>query len=135
MSDLERSYDITLQHLGDTLSLKDAETGGHSKRTTAFTIVIGRAMGISREQIAVIARAAFLHDIGKMAIPDRTCSNRESLTMTSGRSCANIAIMATRCLRKSHFSPKLARLFTRPTNTMTAPNTLGACEARRYRWV
>jgi putative nucleotidyltransferase with HDIG domain len=71
MSDLERSYDITLQHLGDSLDLKDAETGGHSKRVTAFTIVISRAMGISREQIAVIARAAFLHDIGKMAIPDR----------------------------------------------------------------
>jgi HD-GYP domain-containing protein (c-di-GMP phosphodiesterase class II) len=71
MSDLERSYDITLQHLGDTLDLKDAETGGHSKRVTAFTIVIGRAMGIFREQIAVIARVAFLHDIGKMAIPDR----------------------------------------------------------------
>jgi putative nucleotidyltransferase with HDIG domain len=71
MSDLERSYDITLQHLGDSLDIKDAETGSHSRRVTAFSIVIARAMGIPREQIAVIARAAFLHDIGKMAIPDR----------------------------------------------------------------
>jgi putative nucleotidyltransferase with HDIG domain len=50
--------------------LKDAETEGHSKRVTAFTIAIARAMGLAREQIAVIARGAFLHDIGKMAIPD-----------------------------------------------------------------
>ncbi len=70
MSDLERSYDITLQALGDALDLKDAETEGHSRRVTAFTIAIARAMGVPREQILVIARGAFLHDFGKMAIPD-----------------------------------------------------------------
>jgi putative nucleotidyltransferase with HDIG domain len=70
MSNLERSYDITLEALGDALDLKDAETEGHSKRVTAFTIAIARAMGLPRDQIAVIARGAFLHDIGKMAIPD-----------------------------------------------------------------
>jgi putative nucleotidyltransferase with HDIG domain len=71
MSDVERSYDITLKHLGDSLDLKDAGTGSHSRRVTAFSIVIARATGIPREQINVIARAAFLHDIGKMAISDR----------------------------------------------------------------
>jgi len=70
MTDLERSYDITLEALGDALDLKDAETEGHSKRVTAFTIAIARAMGLSGERIRVIARGAFLHDIGKMAIPD-----------------------------------------------------------------
>ena len=70
MADLERSYDITLEALGDALDLKDAETEGHSKRVTAFTIAIARAMGLSGEKIRVIARGAFLHDIGKMAIPD-----------------------------------------------------------------
>src|ERR1700689_844905 len=40
MFDLERSYDITLEALGDALDLKDAETEGHSKRVTAFTIAI-----------------------------------------------------------------------------------------------
>ena len=67
---LERSYDITLEALGDALDLKDAETEGHSKRVTAFTIAIARAIGLSSDQIRVIARGAFLHDIGKMAIPD-----------------------------------------------------------------
>jgi putative nucleotidyltransferase with HDIG domain len=67
---LERSYDITLEALGDALDLKDAETEGHSKRVTAFTIAIARAVGLSADQIRVIARGAFLHDIGKMAIPD-----------------------------------------------------------------
>jgi putative nucleotidyltransferase with HDIG domain len=70
MGDLERSYDITLEALGDALDLKDAETEGHSKRVTAFTIAMARAMGMSGEKIRIIARGAFLHDIGKMAIPD-----------------------------------------------------------------
>jgi putative nucleotidyltransferase with HDIG domain len=68
--DLERSYDITLEALGDALDLKDAETKGHSKRVTAFTIAIARAMELPHDHIRVIARGAFLHDVGKMAIPD-----------------------------------------------------------------
>jgi putative nucleotidyltransferase with HDIG domain len=71
MASLERSYDITLETLGDALDLKDRETEGHSKRVTAFTIAIARAMGLPREQINTIARGAFLHDIGKIAIPDK----------------------------------------------------------------
>jgi putative nucleotidyltransferase with HDIG domain len=71
VSTLEKSYDITLEALGNALDLKDAETEGHSKRVTAYTIAIARAMGLGSDQIRVIARGAFLHDIGKMAIPDK----------------------------------------------------------------
>src|SRR5207302_347144 len=80
MNDLERSYDITLEALGDALDLKDAETEGHSKRVTAFTIAIARAMGLSSDRIGVIARGAFLHDIGKMAIPDAILRKPGALT-------------------------------------------------------
>ncbi|MGA9965557.1 MAG: HD-GYP domain-containing protein, partial [Terriglobales bacterium] len=69
-ADLERSYSMTLEALGGALDLKDAETEGHSRRVTVYTIAIARAMGLPKEQIDVIARGAFLHDIGKMAIPD-----------------------------------------------------------------
>ena len=70
LSDLERSYDITLAALGDALDLKDKETEGHSRRVTAYTIAIARKMGLPKEEIKVIARGSFLHDIGKIAIPD-----------------------------------------------------------------
>src|SRR3984957_7075295 len=78
--DLERSYDITLEALGDALDKKDAETEGHSKRVTAFTIAIARHMGLSKDKIAVIARGAFLHDIGKMAVPDAILRKPGKLT-------------------------------------------------------
>lgn len=80
IQNLERSYDITLEALGDALDLKDAETEGHSKRVTAFTIAIAKNMGLPREQIAVIARGAFLHDFGKMAIPDAILRKPGKLT-------------------------------------------------------
>src|ERR1700682_3957702 len=80
MSSLERSYDITLEALGDALDLKDAETEGHSRRVTAFTIAIAKAMGLPHEQIPIIARGAFLHDIGKMAIPDAILRKPGKLT-------------------------------------------------------
>jgi putative nucleotidyltransferase with HDIG domain len=91
MSDLERSYDITLEALGDALDLKDAETEGHSKRVTAFTIAMARHMGLPADQIRVIARGAFLHDIGKMAIPDSILRKPGKLTE------AEVAVMKEHC--------------------------------------
>ena len=70
VNELERSYDITLEALGDALDLKDSETEGHSRRVTAYSIALARVMNLPQTEIKIIARGAFLHDIGKMAIPD-----------------------------------------------------------------
>ena len=78
--DLIASYDITLQALGDALELKDLETEGHSQRVTAYTMAIARAMGLPPDQVATIARGAYLHDIGKMAIPDKILNKPAKLT-------------------------------------------------------
>ena len=66
--------------LGDALDLKDKETEGHSRRVTAYTIAIARKMGLPKEEINVIARGAFLHDIGKIAIPDAILLKPSKLT-------------------------------------------------------
>ncbi|HKW19091.1 MAG TPA: HD domain-containing phosphohydrolase [Terriglobales bacterium] len=92
-SSLEKSYDITLEALGNALDLKDAETEGHSKRVTAYTIAIARAMGLNSDQIRVIARGAFLHDIGKMAIPDAILRKPGALNEEE------VAIMREHCYR------------------------------------
>lgn len=92
MAELERSYDITLEALGNALDLKDAETEGHSKRVTAFTMAIAHALGLPDERRKVIGRGAFLHDIGKMAIPDAILRKPGRLT------AAEQAIMREHCL-------------------------------------
>jgi len=93
MGSLERSYDMTLEALGDALDLKDAETEGHSRRVTAFTIAIAKAMGLPAEQIPMIARGAFLHDIGKLAIPDAILRKPGKLTPDE------MAIMQEHCYK------------------------------------
>jgi putative nucleotidyltransferase with HDIG domain len=70
LQDLEQSYDYTLEALGGALDAKDAETEGHCQRVTAFTIKIARSMGVDPGALRQIARGAFLHDIGKMGVPD-----------------------------------------------------------------
>jgi putative nucleotidyltransferase with HDIG domain len=93
LSNLEKSYDITLEALGDALDAKDAETAGHTRRVTAFTIAIARKMGLPKEDMKVIARGAFLHDIGKMAIPDAILLKPGKLTNEE------MAIMREHCYR------------------------------------
>ncbi|HEY2857819.1 MAG TPA: HD domain-containing phosphohydrolase [Terracidiphilus sp.] len=101
MEDLEHSYDITLEALGDALDLKDSETEGHSKRVTAYTIALARAMGISSAEIKVIARGAFLHDIGKMAIPDEILRKPGALTLEEQD------VMREHCTRGYHILRKI----------------------------
>jgi response regulator RpfG family c-di-GMP phosphodiesterase len=81
LTNLERSYDITLEALGDALDLKDAETEGHSRRVTAYTIAIARKMGLPKEEI------------GKMAIPDDILRKPGKLTEDE------MAIMKEHCFR------------------------------------
>jgi putative nucleotidyltransferase with HDIG domain len=80
LDQLEESYDDTLEALGGALDLKDAETEGHCRRVTAFTIAIAREMKVDPILLPQIARAAFLHDIGKMAIPDQILRKPGPLT-------------------------------------------------------
>ncbi len=70
LEQLERSYDDTLEALGGALDLRDAETEGHCKRVTAFSMAICKTLQVEPDSLPEIARGAFLHDIGKMAIPD-----------------------------------------------------------------
>ena len=80
LADLDRSYDITLQALGDALDLKDATTENHSRRVTAYTIAIAKKMNVPMDDIRVIARGAFLHDIGKLAMPENILFKPGKLT-------------------------------------------------------
>jgi putative nucleotidyltransferase with HDIG domain len=110
MVDLERSYDITLEALGDALDLKDAETEGHSKRVTAFTMAIARAMELPSERVRVIARGAFLHDVGKMAIPDAILRKPGRLTPEEQMLMREHAQLGYQMLRKIPFLHEAANI-------------------------
>jgi len=110
LQDLEQSYDYTLEALGGALDAKDAETEGHSKRVTAFTIAIARQLGLSPEQIRVIARGAFLHDIGKMAIPDAILLKPSKLQVDEQKVMREHCARGYQMLRKIPFLQEAAEI-------------------------
>ena len=78
--------------LGDAL-VEGSEKDTHSPKVAAFTIVIARAMELPSEKIRVIARGAYLHDIGLIAIPDAILQKPGALTPEETR------IMREHCFR------------------------------------
>ena len=122
MTDLERSYDITLQALGDALDLKDRETEGHSKRVTAFTMAHRARHGICPASRSMSSHAApSCTTSARWRSPIVSFSSPESWTMRKRRSCGSIATTATRCSEEFRSWPKFARLFTLTRSTSTVP--------------
>jgi cyclic di-GMP phosphodiesterase len=70
LQQVERSYEDTLQALGAAIDLRDHETAGHSQRVCRYALEIARAKGLPDAELKNLVRGAFLHDIGKLGIPD-----------------------------------------------------------------
>ncbi|MHC1682711.1 MAG: HD domain-containing phosphohydrolase [Clostridiaceae bacterium] len=78
--DLTLAYDATIEGWSRALDLRDEDTEGHTKRVTEMTMRLCDALGVSEMDKVHIRRGALLHDIGKMAIPDRILLKPGSLT-------------------------------------------------------
>jgi response regulator RpfG family c-di-GMP phosphodiesterase len=69
-ADLRQAYETTLEGWSRALDLRDNDTQGHTARVATLTVLLGRQMGMSPEEVVHLRRGALLHDIGKMGIPD-----------------------------------------------------------------
>ena len=72
---LAHSFDSMLE----TLSFRDSDHERRSKLVTAFSIAIARAMGLSTDQIRVVARGVLLRDVGEREVPEGTDLRSEPL--------------------------------------------------------
>jgi putative nucleotidyltransferase with HDIG domain len=68
---LTQAYDGTIEMLGSALALHDQLAAEHSQRVSVYAISIAKTVPVPPPYLSVLARAAFLHDIGKMAIPSQ----------------------------------------------------------------
>jgi hypothetical protein len=110
MRNLERSYDISLEIMGEGLDVRTGNKNGHSKRVTAFTIVIARAMDILGDQITTIARGAFLHEIGKTTIPESILQKREPLTEEEEAQMRQYCLNGYRMVKRAPFLNEAAEI-------------------------
>lgn|GEM_PF-2556733 len=69
-SELRALYGATLSVLGGALELRDTATGGHTERVVGLALALGEALGLSQGELLGLRWGAYLHDIGKIGIPD-----------------------------------------------------------------
>jgi|GEM_PF-2342365 len=67
---VRRTLEGGLLGLGIALEARDLETTGHTQRVVQHSMTLGRALGLPAEQLESLRQGAYLHDIGKLAIPD-----------------------------------------------------------------
>jgi putative two-component system response regulator len=69
--DLERSRLEVLERLALAAEYRDDDTYRHTERVGRTTALLARRLGLPADEAALLRRAAPLHDIGKVAVPDR----------------------------------------------------------------
>jgi putative two-component system response regulator len=77
--DLESAEAVMLT-LGETIEARDAYTEGHCQRLAAYAVTLGRALGLDRNELAALEYGGFLHDLGKIGVPDSVLLKPATLT-------------------------------------------------------
>lgn len=76
-----------LMALGSTIAERDTGSAEHNYKVTLYSAMLGEEIGREQKQIQSLVKGSFLHDIGKIGIPDRILlktsklSSFESITM------------------------------------------------------
>jgi putative nucleotidyltransferase with HDIG domain len=77
---MQRGICQSLLGLANALEAKDAYTRGHSERVGATSAALARALGLGPAEVDTVAQAGFLHDIGKIGVPEAVLGKPGALT-------------------------------------------------------
>lgn len=77
---LRKAYLDTVFRLTRAAEYKDEFTGQHLKRISAYSLMLGEHMGLSKQDREDIIYASPMHDIGKIGIPDHILQKNSGLT-------------------------------------------------------
>jgi len=71
LTSLKQARDSMLRAFGVALERRDYETQGHTERVTRLSVELASSLGFRGPELEAIRWGAYLHDIGKLSIPDR----------------------------------------------------------------
>ncbi len=77
---LEKAYLESIETLRMTVEAKDVYTRGHSERVAEYSVLIGKKLGLSDEELKILRIGGLFHDIGKIGIPDSILLKESKLT-------------------------------------------------------
>ncbi len=66
---LERAESV-IATLGSTIEARDPYTAGHCERLARYAMALGRELGVEPRLLKALELGGFLHDLGKIAVPD-----------------------------------------------------------------
>ncbi len=92
----------SVRSLVEALDARDPYTRSHSRNVTHFATGIARKMNLPSEQLSLIRRAAIVHDIGKIGIPDSILRKPGSLSETERSRMEDHVIIGVRILEQLH---------------------------------
>ncbi len=78
--ELENAYLESIQTLRYTVDAKDTYTRGHSDRVSEYSVLIGKHLGLSEEELKTLRIGGLFHDIGKIGVPDSILLKETKLT-------------------------------------------------------
>ncbi len=77
--ELKEAFYETAEALAETIEKRDPYTGGHTKRVMNYSVVIGKALGLSKKELEDLKLAAILHDVGKIGVKDNILLKEDKL--------------------------------------------------------
>ena len=77
---LEKAYLESIQTLRYTVEAKDTYTRGHSDRVSEYSVLIGKHLGLSDDDLKTLRIGGLFHDIGKIGVPDSILLKTSRLT-------------------------------------------------------
>lgn len=78
--ELENAYLESIETLRYTVEAKDTYTRGHSDRVSEFSVLIGKKVNLSEEELRLLKIGGLFHDIGKIGVPDSILLKESKLT-------------------------------------------------------
>ena len=69
LDQLERAETV-ITTLGATIEARDPYTGGHCERLSRYAVALGQALGVDEPTLRALRLGGFLHDLGKITVPD-----------------------------------------------------------------
>lgn len=103
--DLRDANDLTLRSLGAALERRDDDTGGHTNRVVSTSARLARRLGWDEDQVKALRWGAYLHDLGKLAIPDGILHKRGPLDDDERRVIMTHTTIGYDMLQDLHFLP------------------------------
>jgi len=79
------SAEAIILGLGATIEARDPCTRGHCQRLASYATQLGQSLGLNDEDLAALGRGGFLHDIGKIGVPDAVLLKEGRLSADESR--------------------------------------------------